>query len=460
MSAPAEERRTILALALSVVFAVTGNSMVAVALPTVGQEFDAGPARLAWIATGFTVSFAIAAAWYGRLADRFGIQACFTIGILIWGFGAGVATIGNALETVVVGRFIQGFGVGAIPTLARLAITRLIPPDRGGGAVGMVTGAIGVGVAVGPILGGLLVSAWGWRAAFGVQMAAVLLLPIIRSSVPAGGSREQKVDVVGAALLALTAGAVIAALSLMRQIGLAHPLFVGLIAAGLLCSGAVWLWAQHNPRSFSPATVLANSQLRRLSLACGLGQAASFGIIILVPQALALGSGLGPAEAGLVLLPQAAVLAVSSPTSGRLGDRLGHVPVARYGLVILGCTILAISTIGPGDAPLQVAALLAVSGIGAATFNVTLSSAAVQTVPLRQAGPAVGIFNLTFFAGGAVGVAVGSALAELPFRLNPLYQGETVGFSSALAAIALAPLLGAVILPWRASRVARLITRT
>lgn len=442
-----EERRLVLAMATSVAFAVTGGSMIAVALPSMGADFEAGPARLAWVATGFSVTFAIAAAWYGRLADRFGLRACFILGILLWAVGAGLAAISPTLELVVAGRLVQGLGMGAVPTLGRVAIARALPPQRSGAAIGTFMGAVGVGSSIGPLLGGVLVATWGWRAAIGFPVVALALLPVIPGTVPAGGNRSHHLDAVGALLLALAAGSIVAGLSLMRQVGLAHPGFYGLILVGLASVAAVHYWARHNPRSFAPAAVLANGRLRRLSVASSLGMAANIGSIILIPQAMVRGAGLGAAEVGLLLLPQAIAVAICSPIAGRLGDRFGHLPLARGGLLLAALAYLIISSVGPGEAPVLVGLLLVVAGVGASGFGSTLSARATQVVPPNLVGSAIGLFNLALFAGGAAGVAIGSALAELPVRINPLYAGSLEGFSSALLALAAGAALGAAVLP-------------
>ncbi len=197
-----------LVLVSAVFVSVLNSSMVNVTVPIIGQEFGASAGQVGWVITGYLLVYAVGIPLYGRVSDLFSLRSTFTLGLLVFAVGSLVCALAPSLIVLVLGRILQAAGGAAIPALANASIAKVLPPGARGGALGLVVSSVGVGVAVGPVVGGALVGFAGWQALFyasltlaiGLAIGAWFVLPHTR---PAG---ERSFDFPGGLLLGLAAG--------------------------------------------------------------------------------------------------------------------------------------------------------------------------------------------------------------------------------------------------------------
>jgi MFS transporter, DHA2 family, metal-tetracycline-proton antiporter len=182
--------------------------MINVLIPLMRAEFGASAAQVGWGITGYALAYAIGVPLYGRISDLFGVRRVFALGL--WGFAVGglICAFAPSLAVLVLGRTVQGIGGAAVPALALVAVAKMLPLGERGGAMGLVASSVGIGAAVGPVVGGAVGQLLGWRALFvGTLVLMLLLIPFARRVLPNGGSTdERRFDLIGGVLLGLGAG--------------------------------------------------------------------------------------------------------------------------------------------------------------------------------------------------------------------------------------------------------------
>ncbi|MDQ3793788.1 MAG: MFS transporter, partial [Actinomycetota bacterium] len=159
--------RLLLAVLISAVFvSVLNSSMVNVAVPVIREDFGASEAQVGWVITGFLLMYAVGIPLYGRAADVFSLRRAFTLGLLVFGLGSLICVLAPNLLLLVAGRIVQGMGGAAVPALASASVAKILPPGDRGTALGLIVSSVGVGAAVGPVVGGVLQQLAGLQSLF------------------------------------------------------------------------------------------------------------------------------------------------------------------------------------------------------------------------------------------------------------------------------------------------------
>src|SRR5215207_3201230 len=201
--------RLLLAVPTSAVFvSVLNSSMVNVAIPLIREDFGASEAQVGWVITGFLLLYAIGIPLYGRAADIFSLRRAFALGLVVFALGSLICIVAPSLPLLVFGRIVQATGGAAIPALASASVVKVLPPGDRGTALGLIVSSVGVGAAVGPVVGGTLVQLAGWHSLFyGVLFLLLILLPAALYALPdIEPTGERGFDVPGGVLLGLAAG--------------------------------------------------------------------------------------------------------------------------------------------------------------------------------------------------------------------------------------------------------------
>jgi DHA2 family methylenomycin A resistance protein-like MFS transporter len=408
---------------VSVAFVVTqlDVTIVNIALPSIGAKWHAGVSALQWIVDGYTLAFAVLMLSAGVLGDRFGARRLFVIGLSMFAaasLGCGLAP--NALA-LVAARAVQGVSAAAMLPNSLALLNRACSHDPGlrARAVGLWTASGAIAIAAGPVLGGLLIAAWGWRSIFLVNVPLCLLGLVAAFAwipAPEGGAepahRPVGVDLPGQciAIVALTAftGAVIE----MRPLGIGHPLIVGALAAAALASIAFIAAEARSRAPMVPLSLLRDATFSAAVLFGVCVNMAYYGIVFVLSLYLQRVRGDTPLQAGLAFLPLTGGFLISNVVSGWV--------VARYGPRRPMWIGAAIGALGYGllyttQADTPMVALLAPfalipAGMGLAVPAMT--TAVLASVEHERAGTASAILNTARQAGGAVGVAAFGALAN------------------------------------------------
>jgi len=388
-------------------------TIVNVALPSIGRDLDASVSGLQWTVDAYTLVLASLLMLSGSTADRLGRRRTFVIGLSVFSCGSLLCSLAPGIGLLVVFRMVQAVGGSMLNPVAMSIITNTFTdPRERAQAVGVWGAVVGVSMALGPALGGLLVSAAGWRAVFWINLpvglaAIVLTLWFIPES---KAPRARRFDPGGQVLMiVLFASLTYGIIEAPRQ-GLGSPVIVLAFAAAAAALAGILLY---EPRRQDPLVDIRFFRSIPFSAATATAVAAfaAFGgFLFLNTLYLQVVRGLSPLRAGLDTLPMAVMTMVASPISGRIVGTRGP----RLPLVISGAALTVASTtlafVDPSTPFPWLLAAYVVFGIGFGLVNAPITNAAISGMPRAQAGVASAIASTSRQVGATLGVAVAGAL--------------------------------------------------
>ena len=395
------------AICLGFLMITLDATIVNVALGPIGSDLGGALSTAQWIVNGYALAFAALLLSAGALADRIGSRAGFLIGLAIFGLGSAACAGATSLATLIAARIVQGAGAAGLMPCSLALIAHMFPDahDRRR-ALAVWGGASGIGLAAGPVLGGVLTAAAGWRAIFLVNVpsaaaAAALLVRHVNET----GRHRQALDLPGqilaiAALAALTGGFITAGSQ-----GWGARLTVTLLAAGT-AGAAAFVLVEHAVTHPMVDPVLFRE--RAFAIAVAIGAVFNFclyGAIFCLAIDLRRAHGLDALDAGLALLPMTIVTGTMAFISGRVIPRAGEWRVILAGLAA-GATGALLVALNSGRGPLG--ALIASSvPLGFTALAMPAMTAVAMThAPRHRIGLASGVFNASRQTGGALGIAV------------------------------------------------------
>jgi len=409
-------RAVVLAICCSALFMVgLDNTIVNVGLPEIGKTLHTSIAGLQWTVAGYTIVLASLLLFSGALADRIGRRTVFQVGLSLFTLGSWLCSLAPSLTWLIAFRVLQGVG-GSMLNPAALGIitnTFTTPSDRAK-ALGVWDGVSGLSMALGPVLGGILVGTVGWRGIFWanipVGLAAISLTALLVPDSKAALGRKS--DPVGQVLVIAMLGSLAYAIIQGPSAGWFSPEIIGFF---LVSVSALTILLRYEPRRPQPLIDFRFFKSVPFSAAnataiCAI--AASAGFLFLTTLYLQDVRGFSALRAGLTLLPMPVMMAVSSPISGRILARGG----ARVPFIIAGAALTlstaALSQLSATSGPLFLICTYGLFGIGAGMVNVPISNGVMSGVPRSQAGVASGMNSSSRQLGQSLGVAiVGSVLA-------------------------------------------------
>ena len=391
------------------------STIVNVALPAIGRDLHAGVSGLQWTIDAYTLVLASLLMLSGATADRVGRRRVFITGLAVFTAGSGLCSLAPSLGALVVFRMVQAIGGSMLNPVAMSIITNTFT-DRAerARAIGLWGATFGVSVALGPVIGGLLVDSVGWRGAFWVNIpVGITAIVLTARFVPESRApKPRRPDAVGQSLIVAMLGTLTYAIIEGPGRGWGSPLILGLFATSVIALAALIVIESRrrepvlDPRFFRSAP-FAGSVLTAISATGALA-----GFLFLSTLYLQDVRGMSALWAGLHLLPMAAVMAVCAVMSGRiLASRGARLPMVVAGMgLVAGALLVSRLTVHSGTLPVVVS--FAVLGIGSGLVNAPITQAAVSGMPASQAGVASGIASTSRQVGQSLGVAVcGSILA-------------------------------------------------
>jgi DHA2 family metal-tetracycline-proton antiporter-like MFS transporter/DHA2 family florfenicol/chloramphenicol resistance protein-like MFS transporter len=437
---------------ISAVFvSVLNSSMVNVVVPVIGRDYGVSEAQVGWVITGFLLTFAIGIPLYGRAADVFSIRRAFMVGLVAFAAGSLICASAPSLGMLVFGRIVQGAGGAAIPALSSVSVAKILPPGERGTALGLIVSSVGIGAAVGPILGGTVGSLVGWHYLFiGTLILTVALIPAALYVLPDDSPEEARgFDLPGGILLGLAAGLFLFGITRGQVSGFGSAGSWGSFAGSALAALGFGWRIRRSAEPFVSPTLFENRAYVAAVIVGYFCMLANVSALVFVPLLVSEVNGLSPGQAGLVLTPGAVALAIISPLAGRWSDRIGVRPLIFVGLVTMLLSLLSISTFGAGATPVIASLGMLGVGTGFALANSPNINAAASSLRPEEVGAGLGIFNGAFFLGGATGPAlIGAFLAARKEAeagaLNPLYALDAAAYSDAFLVLALALLISLV----------------
>ena len=408
---------TLAVLCLSLLITVVDATIVNVALPTLARDLRAGTAGLQWITDAYTLTFAALLLLAGALADRFGRHRALTAGLAVFAAGSLAAALTRTPAELIAARAVMGTGAAFImpATLSILSSVFTVPAERAK-AIGIWSAVSGLGVAIGPVAGGVLLAHFGWDSIFLVNLPLVALaLAAGHWLVPASRApRARRLDPAGALLS-------VAAFTMLTWTLIAAPASGWLSAATLARAGgaAVLLTAfavsqVRSDHPMLPVSLFRNPRLAGAAVSLFALFFALSGAVFLTTQIYQVVLGYSPLAAGLRALPPALTLAVTAAAGAHLAKRSGARLPVTGGLLLVttGLAFFATAPAGAGYPHYVLAMVMVSAGIGLAMSAATTLT--MEQLPLALAGVGSAVNDATRNLGSVLGVAVvGSITASV-----------------------------------------------
>jgi EmrB/QacA subfamily drug resistance transporter len=387
------------------------QTAVPLALPDIMKTFDVGTQEVQWVLNGSLLPLAGLLVFGGRLGDLIGRRRVFVTGALLFVTASAVGGLAPDLPVLLAARVAQGVG-GALMLPTTVAIVNsTFPPERRGWALGTMGGAAAVFAALGPTIGGVLTSAFSWRAVLliNVPLAAVAIL-LARRYVPAdevdSSAERERIDGPGTALLSIALIGLVFGLSQSQQAGWTDVTVLIPLAISLLAAVSFVLFERYTTAPLVNFSLLRERNYVGASISQLLAGMAEIGLGVIFPLLLILNLTMSPALAGLALIPTTVPMVLVAPLAGRWYDRAGGRPplVTGYAMLALSGVLIAVA-IGSDDYVHLLPGLL-VYGVGLSLVLTTNDPVSLDSISDPDQGQASGVSATAEQFGGALGIAV------------------------------------------------------
>ncbi|MHB8333042.1 MAG: DHA2 family efflux MFS transporter permease subunit [Candidatus Dormibacteria bacterium] len=398
-----------MALVSAALFMVTlDNLVVTIALPSIRRALGASIGSLEWTVNAYTLTFAVLLVTGAALGDRFGRRKMFVAGLALFTVASAAAALAPTVSTLIAARAVQGAGAAMVLPLTLTLLSEAFPAGRRGLALGIWGGISGLGVALGPVLGGAVVSGLSWHWIFWLNVPVGLVVaPLALARLAESRGPNRSLDLVGLALASLGLFGIVYAVVRANALGWGSLTVEGLLAGGAVLVAGFVTWELHTaapmlPMRFFRSRAFAATNAAALAMYFGM-----FGSIFLLAQFFQTAQHFSALQAGLRTLPWTGMPMLVAPLGGVLSDRIGGRPLMAAGLALQAIALGWIGmAVGVGTPYSSLIAPFALAGIGMALVFAPAANAVLASVRPHEAGQASGAMNAIREIGGVLGVAV------------------------------------------------------
>lgn len=403
---------TLGAMCFALFMIMLDNTVVNVALPSIQAEFNADPGRLEWTLNAYVLAFAALIPLGGKLGDRFGRKRMFLVGIAIFTVSSLACGLAQSDAQLIGFRAVQGVGAALLNPLSLSIIVSAFPRPKIPQAIGIWAGISGLGLALGPLLGGYLTEnvSWSWvffiNVPIGIVAAAVCVWAVRESSDPAA----TKLDLPGVVLLTLALFLLTYGVISTQDHSWLNPLIIGtLVVAAVLFAAFLW-WEGRAEQPMMPLGFFKRRAFSVSTLIALLVGFAMFGVIFFITLYFQNVQGYSPMEAGVRSLPLTMMVLVTAPIAGRLNPKVGPQKLMVFGMISASIAMFGLSQLEPDSSYNAIWPFYILMGVGIALTMPALSATGMGAVPPTQSGIASGVINAGRQVGGALGIAILGAI--------------------------------------------------
>ncbi|MEV4073436.1 MFS transporter [Nonomuraea fuscirosea] len=416
--------RTLSVVSMASVLTGLGGSAINVALPEIARNTGAGATAAGWILLGYQLTTTVLMVVFGRLADLFGRRRMYLLGLATYTGAALLAGLAPNAWVIVALRVLQAAGAAMLLTNSAALVSDAFPRERLGEGMGVYVASFSIAGLIGPTLGGVLAESLGWRWVFwfNVPIGVICLVwgaVVLRRPPP--GRRESGLDAPGSALVLLTLGGLLMALSEFSRLGWQHPVVLGGLAAFVV---GLPLFVLRERRAAYPVVDMGLFRERAFAfgtLASFLNAVARMGMVFLVALYFQAVRGDDPVQAGLKVLPLAVAAMIASVTSGFLQRLLSARTLAVAGAATTTCGLTVMLAVMSADTPYPaVAAGLVLIGLGSGVFLPSNTTAILDGLPSNRLGIVNAMRLMVQNTGNVVGTGLVLSIitAPLPAALH------------------------------------------
>lgn len=387
------------------------DSSVNIAFPDIVASFGLPIPTIQWVVICYVLTHASLMLAFGRIGDLFTYGGVFRAGLACSTVAFILCAAAPSFGFLLAARVLQGVGAALVLSCGPALMTSLFPEDRRSAVLGLYAMIFALGSAIGPLLGGVLVDAWGWSAVywFRAPLAAVALLLLRGLPLRAARTERPQFDAAGAGLMAFALAAAVLALTRAGAGASISAVGLGLATMAGLC--AFIAWEKRCPSPLLDLGLFRRGGFLLVNVANALINIAIFAIMLLVPFYLTSIAGLTTITAGVVLASGPIGMVVASPLAGRAVVRFSPQTVAIVGAALVATGLFAVSRWSASPALALLAPVLFIQGLGAGLFQVANLDMVTAGMPAEDRGVAGSLAMLT----RTVGVVGGAALLSLLF---------------------------------------------
>lgn len=391
------------------------NTIVGVALPGMQTSLHTSLTGLQWIVDAYVLAVAMLLLAGGVSADRFGRKRVFLGGMALFTVASLLCSVSHTVGWLLVARILQGIGAAALSpaSLALLASAYPVPQERIK-AIGLWAGLSGIGMAAGPVTGGLLVNAFGWQSIFlvNVPIGLVTLVIGLRLLPESGNPAAPRFDLPGQLLSILGVGALTFGLIEAGDKGWTSPLILSCFGATVLLFVAFLVVEGRSAAPMMPLRLFKQKLFSVSNTAMAVVGFALMGSAFFFSQFFVFVQGYSELRAGLETLPSSLAMVLCSPYAGRIAAKFGFRSVVTVGLVLAGIGLTTMAEVHQETTYANVWWRLVIIGVGFGLTMSPLTGAAISSVAPQEGGLASGISGVTRQIGAVFGVAVLGAIVR------------------------------------------------
>jgi EmrB/QacA subfamily drug resistance transporter len=408
MSAKTRTMWTFAITSVAVFMATLDNLVVTTALPVIREDLHATVESLEWTVNAYTLTFAVLLLTGAALGDRFGRRRMFVVGLAIFTVSSAAAALAPSAGALIAARAAQGVGGAIITPLTLTILSAGVPANRRGAFIGAWSGIAGLAVALGPVVGGAVVSGISWHWIFWLNVPiGIVLIPLALRRLDESYGPAAKLDLPGVALASAGLTGIVWGLVRGNGQGWASAEIVTSLVAGAIVFALFIAWELRVKEPMLPMRFFKNRTFALANVASLFMFFGMFGSIFLLSQFFQIIQGYSPLGSGVRILPWTIMPLFVAPVAGALSDRIGGHRLMGVGLTLQAAglgTIAAIST--PTTPYWQLVAPFAISGVGMAMFWAPVANVVLSAVRPEEQGQASGANNAIRELGGVFGVAV------------------------------------------------------
>ena len=384
------------------------NLVVSTALPVIRRDLHATISQLEWTVNAYTLTFAVLLLTGAALGDRFGRRRLFSLGILLFtgaSAGAALATTANQLD---IARAVQGVGGAIVAPLTLTILSAAVPPARRGLALGIWGGIGGLAIAIGPLVGGAVVSGFSWNWIFWLNVPIGLVLaPLAYARLEETHGSDSALDLPGLALASSGLLGIVWALVRGNQQGWTSLAILAPLVAGVVLLAVFVWWESRTTSPMLPLEFFRDRTFTLANIASLLMFFGMFGSIFFLAQFFQTVQHYSPLQSGLRILPWTAMPIFIAPLAGAFSDKIGGQRLMAAGLAMQAAGLAWIAAVSTPTMPYShIIGAFVLSGIGMALFFAPVANVVLSSVRPDQEGKASGANNAIREVGGVFGVAV------------------------------------------------------
>ncbi|MEV0085424.1 MFS transporter [Saccharopolyspora sp. NPDC050642] len=400
-------------LCLSTLVLTIDNQVLTVAIPVLVQDLGADSQDIQWIGDAYILTTAGLLLTAGSLSDRYGRRRVMIIGLALFGLASLLAAGAASSGELIAYRALMGVGCALVlPSTLSILITVFDDEERRK-ATSVWSSVLMVGMIGGPILGGVLVTGFGWGSVFLINVPiAVLAIIAALALMPESRAPARRADPLGAVLSMVGLTVVVWAIIELPVTGLTHPASLIRLAVAVVVLIAFAVWETRTASPMVPLALYRDRDFSGGSFALVLTQVGFGGLVLVFTQYLQFVLGYTPTQAGAMMVPIALATILTNALGATLGDKIGNRTMTAVGLTVVAVGFALLGSLSPDSGVVAVASALTVFGIGAGLAQPAAVAALMNAVPPEHAGVGSAVNDTMQQAGGALGIAIlGSVLA-------------------------------------------------